>query len=376
MAAAETHPGETGKSNEDRYSLTSYVLGPDNTAVVLAVVADGIGGHLAGEVAAQIAVDTLVARMATFEGGDPLDHLRQAVIDTGGAIARAAEESPEREGMGSTLSAVLVIGQRLYTTTIGDSRIYLLRGGRLIQASTDHTWVQEAIEHKIIPAEAARNHPHAHVLRRHLGSRLEPKPDFRLRLGPAESDEQAEANQGLLLQPGDQVLICTDGLTDLVQDYEIAGALRRRAPQAAVHYLVGLARSRGGFDNITALLLTVPGRTSGGGCAAWARFLVAAGISATLLVVFVLAAVAGAWWFRIGPFQLATTTATPAPTVTPTTMFEPCATPHQTATATPTPTLTATPTPEPTATPSPTAEAAAPTTAAAGTETPTETSPA
>jgi protein phosphatase len=376
-AVVETHPGETGKSNEDRYGLTSYVLGPDNTPVVLAVVADGIGGHLAGEVAAQIAVDTFVALMATFEGGDPVEHMRQAIIEAGGAIAQAAQESPEQEGMGSTLSAVLVIGQRLYAATIGDSRIYLRRGGRLIQTSIDHTWVQEAIEHKIIPAEAARNHPHAHVLRRHLGSRLEPKPDFRLRLAASESDEQAEANQGLLLQPGDQVLICTDGLTDLVRDYEIAGALRRRAPEAAVHYLVGLARSRGGFDNITTLLLTVPGRTSGRGCGARARFLIAAAISALLLIVFVLAAVAGAWWFRIGPFQLATTTATSTPTVTHSATVEPSATPAPTSTPTLTPTLTATPTPEPSATSSATSEGtASAATAPAGTEAPSQTPPA
>ena len=375
QAVAETHPGETGKNNEDRLSLTAYLLGPDQTPVTLAAVADGIGGHLAGEVAAELAIDTFVGLMASFEGGDPVVHLRRAIVESGSAVARAAQGSPEREGMGSTLSAALVIGQRLYTATIGDSRIYILRGARLIQASIDHTWVQEAIDHKIIPAEAARNHPHAHVLRRHLGSRLEPKPDFRLRLAPAESDEQSEANQGLLLQPSDQILICTDGLSDLVQDHEIAGALRKREPQAAVHYLVGLARARGGFDNITAVLLTAPGRTSTAGCAGWARVLIASGISAQLLIAFVLAAVAGAWWFGIGPFERPTPTATSAPTITPSATAEPSLTPAPTATTTFTPTPTRTPTLEPSATATATLETTASTTAPLGSENPTQTPP-
>jgi protein phosphatase len=243
-ASVETHPGETGKNNEDRYSLTAYVLEKDATQVTLAVVADGIGGHAAGEVASQLAIDTFVGRVSSYDEGEPVEHLRGAVIEAGRAVAQAALESPEREGMGSTLSAAWVIGQRLYTVTIGDSRIYLLRGGRLIQTSIDHTWVQEAIDHKIIPPEAARNHPNAHVLRRHLGGRLEPQPDLRLRLAPSESDQISEDHQGLLLQPGDQILICTDGLTELVEDYEIAGALRKRSPQAAIHYLVDLAAAR------------------------------------------------------------------------------------------------------------------------------------
>ncbi len=342
--AVETHPGETGKNNEDRFSLTGYTLRDGATRATLAVVADGIGGHLAGEVAAQLAIDTFVARAATYDDGDPIEVLRGAVIEAGRAVAEASLEKPEREGMGSTLSAAWVIGQRLYTVTIGDSRIYLLRAGRLIRTSIDHTWVQEAIDHEIIPPAAAHNHPNAHVLRRHLGGRLEPQPDFRLRLAPSESEEASVSHQGLLLQPGDQIFLCTDGLTDLVQDYEIAGSLRKRSPQAAAHYLVDLARARGGFDNITALVLVVPGRPSRGGCAAWFRLLIAAGISTLLLVAFVLATLAAAWWLGIGPFVRLTPTAPP-----------PGATSVPTETAIPTPTGTSTRTPTLSPAPSPTA---------------------
>jgi hypothetical protein len=173
-----------------------------------------------------------------------------------------------------------------------------------------------------------------------------------LRLDSAESDEESVANQGHQLVPGDQILICTDGLTDLVQDHEIVSLLRKRSPQSAVHSLVDLSRSRGGFDNITAILLTVPGRPRRRRADAWLRLLIAAGLSSLLLVFLVLAAVAGAWWFGLGPFQSPTPTIvvpsvtspvvlTSAPSLTPT----PSAAPTQTITPTDTPTPEASATP-------------------------------
>ncbi|MCJ7708051.1 MAG: protein phosphatase 2C domain-containing protein, partial [Anaerolineales bacterium] len=224
---ALTHPGETGKNNEDRYSVTAYTLESDQAPCLLAVVADGIGGHQAGEIASQLAVETFVNAVALYGEGDPVEHLHLAMLEAGQAVSRAAQDAPEQEGMGSTLSAAWVIGWRLYLASIGDSRIYLQRAGRLQQLTIDHTWVQEAIDHKIITPAEARGHPNAHVLRRHLGSRLTPQPDLRLRLSPDENDQEAEANQGLALQPGDRLLMSTDGLTDLVEDEEMNSALQR-----------------------------------------------------------------------------------------------------------------------------------------------------
>lgn len=257
-AAALTHPGETGKNNEDSHAVVGYQLEVDGRPVVLAVVADGIGGHRAGEVASQIVVERVVAALERFDGGDPLPALRAALVGAGQAVARAAEQAPEREGMGSTVAVALVIERLLYIAAVGDSRIYLLQRGRLQQLTTDHTWVQEAIDHQLIAPEAARGHPHAHILRRHLGSRTEPRPDLRMRLAAGENDQQAEANQGHTLEPGDRLLLCSDGLTDLVSDEEIADHLARHAPEPAVAALTRLARARGGFDNITLVLLAVP----------------------------------------------------------------------------------------------------------------------
>lgn len=257
-ATALTHPGEIGKNNEDRYAVVGYHLEPDGTPVTLAVVTDGIGGHQAGEVAAEVALQTFLKSLSTFAGTDPVKSLQASVVEAGNAVAAASLEAAEHEGMGSTLSAALVVGTRLYTVAVGDSRIYLQRARRLLQLTIDHTWVQEAIDHGVITRAMAHRHPNAHVLRRHLGGREETVPDLRLRLSPHESDAQSEANQGLSLLPGDRLLLCTDGLTDLVTDREIRTSLRRRSAERAVQWLVSRARRRGGFDNITAVLLVVP----------------------------------------------------------------------------------------------------------------------
>lgn len=258
LVSAASHPGETGKNNEDAYSVTSYRLDAGRTRSVLAAVADGIGGHQAGEVAARLAIETVVQRVAGSSGRDPLAVLRAAVVEAGRAIQRAAALSPDHEGMGSTIAVAWEIGGRLFTVSVGDSRIYLLRGGELRRLSIDHTWVQEALDHGVITPEEAHNHPHAHILRRHLGGAQEAQPDQRLRLAADESDARSVANQGLALHQGDQVLLCSDGLTDLVADEEMRSILAAQPPAVSVPTLIDLARARGGHDNITVVVVLVP----------------------------------------------------------------------------------------------------------------------
>jgi len=133
-----------------------------------------------------------------------------------------------------------------------------LRGRGIWQISRAHTWVQEALEKGIINRNALKNHPNLHVIRRYLGSPEPPEPDLRLFLRPEESDSQAKQNQGLNLEPGDVVLLCSDGLTDLVADEEIRDSLQKRTLQNAALSLITLANARGGHDNITIVLLGVP----------------------------------------------------------------------------------------------------------------------
>ena len=259
QVATQSHPGETGKNNEDAFSVTSYRLESDGPPAIVAVVADGVGGHRAGEIASRMAVEIVVKRVGEASGSDPRAALRTAIVEAGRAISTEAEAIPEHQGMASTVAAAWIIGRWLFTGYVGDSRIYLRHRGRLQQTTVDHSWVQEAIEHAIITPEEAHSHPHAHILRRYLGGNLEPQPDFRLRLSPDESVKRSEANQGVELEPGDQVLLCSDGLTDLVSDAEIDEALRKPSAVEATDSLVMLARARGGHDNITTVLIGVPG---------------------------------------------------------------------------------------------------------------------
>jgi serine/threonine protein phosphatase PrpC len=253
-----SHPGEKREINEDSFGISSYQLEENLTPTVLAVVADGIGGHQAGEVASQLTVDTIMNTLSREGASQPLEQLRWVVRTAGKLVAETALRSPEYYGMGSTVAIAWVIGKKLYTAHVGDSRIYLLRDGILRQTTIDHTWVQEAIKHEIIRPEEARNHPRAHVLHTAIGSQDPPEPDFRLCLSNGETDLESEDHQGLTLMRGDRILLCSDGLTDLVEDYEIRTALEEQIPEEAVQSLVSLARARGGHDNITVIILGVP----------------------------------------------------------------------------------------------------------------------
>jgi len=256
---AITHEGMSGKNNEDRYGVSAHTLSEaDSTPSLLAIVADGIGGHQAGEIAAEIAVETISRAVAASDASDPLAVLNDAIIQAGLSVHKQSNSDLAQHGMGSTCVCVWIIGDQLYTASVGDSRIYLLREGIIRKISTDHTWVQEAIQYGIITPDQARGHPQSHIIRRYLGSEKPAEVDFRLRLDPDETDEQAIANQGMALLPDDQLILCSDGLTDLVEDGEIQTAIEESGAEAGLQRLVDLANQRGGHDNITIVALQVP----------------------------------------------------------------------------------------------------------------------
>jgi PPM family protein phosphatase len=257
--AAATHPGMKGKSNEDRYSVTAYrATSDDHTPSVLALLADGIGGHRAGEVAAQVAVENINKFVANSPTSQPTQVLKQALTHTSQIILNLSKEDPSLTGMGTTCVCAWVIGDRLYGASVGDSRLYLQRGTNLICLTTDHTWVQEALAQGTLTPDQVKGHPNAHIIRRFLGSMNAINPDMRLRLSPAESDNQAETHQGLRLSPGDRLMLCSDGLTDLVTDEEILDILRTRQLELSPVQLINLANQRGGHDNITVVAMEIP----------------------------------------------------------------------------------------------------------------------
>jgi serine/threonine protein phosphatase PrpC len=312
--AAHSHPGSRRRENEDRYGVSAFVLDDaSRTPALLAVLADGIGGHRAGEVAAEMAVETISRMVAESDGSQPLQTLQQAIIAASQMVHTRAEADPDLTGMGSTVACAWVIGMHLFTASVGDSRIYLVRDGAMHQVTTDHTWVQEAIEQGRLTPEQARLHPNAHVIRRYLGSSQDVVPDTRLRLQNGESDSHARANQGVALQPGDLLLLCSDGLTDLVSDDEILASLVTRSLKDALEELVLLANRRGGHDNITIVSLRVPvleKQTIPIGKRRQRSRLLVAGLVGLALLLVALVVVGGAFWAFNRPRPLDTPLAT------------------------------------------------------------------
>ncbi len=290
--AAASHPGMSGKQNEDRYGVTALQL-DDGTPSLLAVVADGIGGHRAGEVAAEIAVEHISRLVTASDGHDPLAILADAIRQASNEIRRQAQRG-DRRGMGATCACAWVIGQQLYTAFVGDSRIYLIRRGAIHRLTKDHTWVQEAVDQGALQPDQARAHPMAHVIRRHLGSQNTVVPDVnRYYTDP----DTVPGQPGIRLQPGDYVVLCTDGLTDLVDDEEIRAAFEQRPLHGAIADLIDLANQRGGHDNITVVAFqAAPEATERRPQALWLGGCLLAGVLALCLV----AALLGAWWLWLG----------------------------------------------------------------------------
>jgi len=366
LVAASSDPGMSGKNNEDRYAVSAYHTNAGiSLPSVFAIVADGIGGHRAGEIAAELAVEIISKTVRTGNANHPIQTLEQAVIKASREIYNQSEKDISRKGMGATCACCWVIGDQLYTVCVGDTRIYLIRGGTIRQLSTDHTWIQEAIDHGALSPEQAQGHPNAHVIRRYLGSRQPVIPDFRLRLQPKENDLQARANQGMRLLPGDQLIICSDGLTDLVEDAEVLSSFNSVDQQEAIDQLVNLANQRGGHDNITIVGLQMPEfrfRREPAQAVRTSRRLGIACLGLGGLLVLGIALIGGLYWVFIRPTaiispaqtntitvtaqQLTLTPATP-PAPTATLFIQVSETPFQELTPTPT-LLSATLTPWPT----------------------------
>jgi serine/threonine protein phosphatase PrpC len=246
-ADAQSDVGRKRKGNEDALCL--------NDEQRLYVVADGMGGHAAGEVASRVAVDA-IAEFVELTGGNQeitwpfgLDdtisyegnRLKTAVRHANTRVIEATRESAEYEGMATTVAAVLVDGDIANLAHVGDSRIYLWNGEKVEQLTRDHSWVNEQIENGAISPEQARSHPLRNVVTRALGGRADLVVDIQARR----------------MAPGHMLLLCSDGLTTMIPDDGIARILRESDGDVAraTTALVSEANERGGEDNITVVLL-------------------------------------------------------------------------------------------------------------------------
>jgi PPM family protein phosphatase len=244
---ARSDVGRKRKGNED-----ALFLNPD---LHLFVVADGMGGHAAGEVAAKIAVDS-INEFVTLTGGDQeitwpfgLDEsisydgnrLKTAIRHANRKVLEATRERTEYEGMATTVAAVLVDGDVANLAHVGDSRIYLWSDGAIRLLTSDHSWVNEQIQSGVISADQARSHPLRNVVTRALGGRSDLLVDVQARR----------------MRPGEVLLICSDGLTTMIGDEDIARIIGEGEGDItrAARGLVEEANERGGEDNITVILL-------------------------------------------------------------------------------------------------------------------------
>lgn len=243
-----THPGLVRPNNEDVVACVVPTEGGGAAARgVLALVADGMGGHAAGEVAAAIAADTILRLYSEYEReGSPDGVLRAAFAAANEAIWRRGRADPACAGMGTTCTALALHEDAAFLAHIGDSRAYLLRAGRLQQISEDHSLVAQLVRDGALTPEQATRSPQRHVILRALG--IEP------------AAEPTVWSQGLPLRPGDVFVLCSDGLTDLIDDTTIGAIVGRLTPSEACEVLIDAALAAGGIDNVSVAVLAI-GRT-------------------------------------------------------------------------------------------------------------------
>jgi protein phosphatase len=233
-AAARSDVGRRRPANED-----CYVVAPE---LGLYLVADGMGGHRAGQVASGLAARAAVATLRSLPGGrgGSVERLRTCVAAANAEILASSRAKSELAGMGTTVVALLAEGDRVALAHVGDSRAYLVRGAAIRRLTEDHTLVGELVRRAELSEQAAASHPQRHVLLRALGVRRNVDPDL-LELAP---------------EPGDRYLLCSDGLTGHLADSEIAQLVSGEPDlDLACKRLVDLANQRGGDDNITVLLV-------------------------------------------------------------------------------------------------------------------------
>jgi serine/threonine protein phosphatase PrpC len=266
LIGMHTDPGRSGKNNED--ALDTFVVEwQENTTkihqVYVAVVADGIGGHNAGERASRIAVER-IRQVMTKERIMPIpQRLETALLAANQDIFTASQYDNSLRGMGTTVVAAAIVNSTLYVVHAGDSRAYLIRNGTIYPLTIDHTWAQEAIEAGRLTPEMARLHPNRHVIKRFLG--IDKKIDIDhtiidIKALSKNFDPYAihSKTDHLTLLPGDRILLCSDGLNDELTDEEILSVAQKGLPQKASEQLVAMANAKGGRDNISVILLELP----------------------------------------------------------------------------------------------------------------------
>jgi protein phosphatase len=235
--AGRTDVGIIRSGNED-----SYLVLPEKGVFI---VADGMGGHAAGEVASEMAVQIIARGLDGVLGRSDTEAaqmMSKAIIQSNHEIYQRTINEPEKRGMGTTATAMVINGNRFIVGQVGDSRAYLYRESKLAQVTKDHSYVQEQVDAGNLTPEQARTHPYSNVITRCVGANADVLPD--IYLGTVETD--------------DIILLASDGLTGMLEDHELLNILDTgEAPAKLVDSLVSEANRRGGLDNVTVIIVRV-----------------------------------------------------------------------------------------------------------------------
>ncbi|HEY0867110.1 MAG TPA: Stp1/IreP family PP2C-type Ser/Thr phosphatase [Fimbriimonas sp.] len=247
--ACKTDLGRVRENNEDKFE---YFVPEDEGTLAsrgqVFVVCDGMGGHAAGQIASELTAKTFIDVYLHHPSESETTAMEAAVMAANRFVLDNARAFPQRRGMGTTLSALILLQDRAWVVQVGDSRVYRLRDGELEMLSHDHTFVEESVRMGTMSREEAEAHPYKHVLTRAIGV----EDGFRPDIDPFD------------LRQGDLYLLCSDGLINHVGDEQITDILRSNCPSEAAWKLVGAALLGGGSDNATVLIVRVDEMVSDG----------------------------------------------------------------------------------------------------------------
>ncbi|KUG03779.1 protein serine/threonine phosphatase prpc, regulation of stationary phase [hydrocarbon metagenome] len=234
-ATGLTDIGLVRKSNEDRLLI--------DEKIGLFIVCDGMGGHKGGDVASTLAIQVFKDSLAAFDRQEPVKWLTRCVIRANEVINSSSKENPELFEMGTTITAAILTELELLIAHVGDSRLYLINKTGIRKLTRDHTLAEQMLEDGLLKPEEMSNNAYNHVLTRALGIEEE-----------IVTDHLAET-----VIPGDIILLCTDGLSDMLDEEEILSTINAFGPdiEGAAHKLVASALDNGGYDNITLILILV-----------------------------------------------------------------------------------------------------------------------
>ncbi|WP_338248149.1 Stp1/IreP family PP2C-type Ser/Thr phosphatase [Dictyobacter halimunensis] len=240
--AQRTDVGMKRQHNEDS---VAYIIPKDQQLLeqkgALFIVADGMGGHAAGEVASEIAVDSVCTLYYQDTDTDVPASLIRAIRYANATIYQRATENAQHSGMGTTCVVAVLRGDIAYIANVGDSRAYLVRHGQVRQISQDHSWVAEQVRMGQMTEEEAQMHSMRNIITRSLG----PFPEVEVDVFVEQVEE------------GDALVLCSDGLCGMINDQELTSIVEQFGPQESVTRLVQYANAQGGIDNITAIVARV-----------------------------------------------------------------------------------------------------------------------